>query len=804
MARSVWTLGTIAGRTSTVQAWAVGLDTVMFQATTVVGGPSQFLVISGDSQAALIGAPLDSDVVFRVEDQFGNPVSASLVTFAITAGGGQVAPITISTDSDGLARATWKVGPNPGYDTLSATVSGLPVIRIGAEAHPAPPLDTSYGLGSTHTCRLDGMGQAFCWGLNFHGEVGSGDTLSAFTPRAVVTQARFAKIAAGPFHNCALTAQSGLYCWGTMGSTLLGLSPTAQVFPQTFNSIAAGTDFMCGLTGQGQAFCWGQNVAGQLGDGTTTPHPSPVPVSGAFRFRQISAGPGHACGLTTNGRVHCWGNSGPGPAALGELRFVGLAVGELGDCGLTLNGEAWCWNPGSPTLISSILHFSSLSVGGKASCAVTVAGVGFCWGMNDNGELGDGTLVSRTNPAPVQGGVVFSSIHVGADVHACGVTVNNELYCWGGGETVAMGVGENMRRRTPTPVLGGHQFTSLSAGDRFTCGIMVGGTALCWGLNATGELGDGTFEEQTLPAVVAGSYGFTQLSAGTTIACGVTSSAAAVCWGDNSSGQGGMGSTGPARSIPTPIGGGLAIGNITAGRLHACATTTTNTGYCWGDNTSGELGDSTTATRLSPVPVKSPDQWSIIRAGVQSSCGITTGGWGKCWGTQLALGNGGIDRNFPDSIRIGITLSDIATSGTISNACGIGSDLVAYCWGNGDVGQLGDGSVVGGVTTPVPVAGGHTFQEIGVGNGFACGLTGSGTLYCWGTNSGGQLGDGTLLQQTVPIAVSGGLLFSHLTVGSTHSCALNSSGTAFCWGDNYNGQLGIGVSAVFRTPVRVQ
>ena len=265
-----------------------------------------------------------------------------------------------------------------------------------------------------------------------------------------------------------------------------------------------------------------------------------------------------------------------------------------------------------------------------------------------------------------------------------------------------------------------------------------------------------------------------------------------------------LGASGPIRSTPAPIGGGLSVSEIAAGRFHVCGRTTSAEAYCWGDNLFGQLGDSTTVASALPVAVAGAHDWLGLSAGVQFTCGITTPGVGRCWGTQAGLGNGGVDRSVPDSVHVGVTLSRLATSGTNTSACGIGTDQHAYCWGEGDQGQLGDGTNGSPAFVPVAVVGGHQFQEIGVGNAHACGLTIGGAAYCWGANYTGSLGDGTLLMRNTPTAVIGGHVFTRLVVGSTHACGLDGSGAAYCWGDNFTGQLGTGVAATFLTPVRVQ
>jgi hypothetical protein len=154
---------------------------------------------------------------------------------------------------------------------------------------------------------------------------------------------------------------------------------------------------------------------------------------------------------------------------------------------------------------------------------------------------------------------------------------------------------------------------------------------------------------------------------------------------------------------------------------------------------------------------------------------------------ELILGN-----------RVPFTSIDAGGSFT----CALSDVGEAYCWGDNDSGQLGDGTRIER-HSPVRVSGEHSFSAITVGGVHACGLS-LGTAYCWGSNSRGQLGDGTLTDRLSPVPVATGLSFRAISAGSDHTCGLTHAGAAYCWGSNLNGQLGDGTSAEERlTPVPV-
>jgi len=151
-----------------------------------------------------------------------------------------------------------------------------------------------------------------------------------------------------------------------------------------------------------------------------------------------------------------------------------------------------------------------------------------------------------------------------------------------------------------------------------------------------------------------------------------------------------------------------------------------------------------------------------------------------------------------------LTWANVLSGGIVhqGRTCGLTTGGAAYCWGSDSHGQLGDGSTANS-TVPVPVTGGLIFSEISSGVFHTCGLTTSGAAYCWGSDSLGQLGNGSTSSSPIPVAVTGGLTFSAVTAGSNHSCGLAVNGAAYCWGNNDAGQLGNGSTANSTVPTAV-
>ncbi len=197
-------------------------------------------------------------------------------------------------------------------------------------------------------------------------------------------------------------------------------------------------------------------------------------------------------------------------------------------------------------------------------------------------------------------------------------------------------------------------------------------------------------------------------------------------------------------------------------------------------------------------------KFQSVSGGDGHSCGLTTAGAAYCWGWNASgqLGDGTkTDRNVAAEVLGGLTFQAV-TAGGGGHSCGLTTVGAAYCWGSNTAGQLGDGT-----NTPssmlMAVLGGLTFQSVTVGGFHSCGVTTAGAVYCWGWDIYGQLGDGTATNSSLPVAVSGGLSFQSVTGGDRHTCGVTTAGAVYCWGRNDHGQLGDGTTTPSNMPVAV-
>jgi alpha-tubulin suppressor-like RCC1 family protein len=355
------------------------------------------------------------------------------------------------------------------------------------------------------------------------------------------------------------------------------------------------------------------------------------------------------------------------------------------------------------------------------------------------------------------------------------------------------------------------RFASVSAGGSsasgHTCGVTPENFVYCWGANDAGQLGDGTTTDRWLPAPIAVAVDFTMdhVFAGGRHTCGRrTLDLYLMCWGNNSSGQLGDGTT-TTRLSPV-LAGTIQTSKASAGDSHTCVIETARVAFCWGLNTSGQLGDGSVISRSSPVPVSLPGGRQFerdISADSIHTCGVTVVGESFCWGSN-SRGQSGSDAGTGSTSPVQAPGPAPAVwqqlqTGAL-NTCGFSNTFTLYCFGANDFGQLGDGTVTSR-SAPTPVA---TFNSMSIGPYHSCAISSEG-LWCWGANANGQLGNNGTAQQNSPTLITppAGVVFKSVSTGRDHTCAVSTDGFAFCWGNNSRGQLGDGTTTSRSVPTRV-
>jgi alpha-tubulin suppressor-like RCC1 family protein len=655
--------------------------------------------------------------------------------------------------------------------------------------------------GSMQLCLLDSNGQTRCRGDNYWGALGSGLSRGIHEWGPVVDDPHFVRLEGGFYHVCGLDGQGAMWCWGANEGGQLGNSSVVstarpvQVYGDfVFTDMGVGIVHTCGLRTDQRVLCWGDNSYGQLGDGSTTPVAVPTAdkaVAGGHVFTQVAGGGLHNCALDADGAIWCWGDN---------------AYGQLGDA--TFSERT------APVKIESADDdvFIEVAAGWGQSCGLRADGQLFCWGDNRYGALGDGTQQGRNVPVEVAGAHSFSAVECG--LHStCGVSAEGTGWCWGRGP---LGDGSaDASALTPVAVDIAERLKRIEMGRYSRCAQAVSQKPLCWGWNGAGQLAAQV--SNTAPRRARPELRFHELDVGTGFLCGVErigeplpAEGAPWCWGDLD----GLGSqvSGDASAFGLlSVSSRTDITSVAAGARHICVATKDMEVWCLGDNSFGQLGDTTTTSRWALQPVAGAHTFSAVYAGGYQTCAITQNdGAVYCWGcTQSsALGDACVAHyTQPEASLFPTAAFDVAVGQ--GHLCIVEwQDGGVFCQGWGRYGQLGNGETRD-ATLPVPVVldvgdgSPLDFCQVSVGNWHTCGLDLNGGVWCWGNNTYGQLGDGSGMNQVIPVRLDSALRFADVACGTYHTCAVDSDGAAWCWGNNDYGQLGDTTTDDRATPVSV-
>jgi alpha-tubulin suppressor-like RCC1 family protein len=379
----------------------------------------------------------------------------------------------------------------------------------------------------------------------------------------------------------------------------------------------------------------------------------------------------------------------------------------------------------------------------------------------------------------------------------------------GGGDAFGLWAtgGQAAPAPSPSPPPPARYALTVSAGEYHTCAVHGDHTLWCWGENGNGQLGDGTTNGSDVPVQeTTAASDWAAVTAGYVHTCAIKTTGTLWCWGDNGNGQLGDGNTSDSH-VPVQESTASNWAAVAAGYNYTCAIKTTGTLWCWGDNGNGQLGDGT--TNGSDVPVQettAASNWAAVAAGYNSTCAIKTTGTLWCWGNN---GNGQLGNGTTNGSDVPVqettAASDWAavTVGYV-HTCAIKTTGTLWCWGNNGNGQLGNGTTNGSDVPVQETTAASDWAAVAAGNVHTCAVKTTGTLWCWGYDGDGQLGNGTTNGSDVPVQETAAASdWAAVSSGYAHTCAIKTTGAVWCWGYNGDGQLGDGTNNESHVPVQV-
>jgi alpha-tubulin suppressor-like RCC1 family protein/endonuclease/exonuclease/phosphatase family metal-dependent hydrolase len=302
--------------------------------------------------------------------------------------------------------------------------------------------------------------------------------------------------------------------------------------------------------------------------------------------------------------------------------------------------------------------------------------------------------------------------------------------------------------------------------------------------------------------VLTVSDGATSVSAGGQDSCVTDGGGIATCRGANQFGQLGDGTT-TGRSSFAPVKG-TGWQSISTSGATTCGIKTGGTLWCWGLNNFAQLGAGNTTARTKPQQVGTGQDWKKVATSWFNTCAITGAGALYCWGQNLrgAAGTGSTSRMVTKPRLVGSASADwvdVSTAGW--HTCGVRRDGSLWCWGQNLFGQVGNAKA-GVQAAPSRVGTASSWTGVTTSWGHSCAVSAIGELWCWGLNKDGQLGVGNRTDAWTPQRVAPGTVWTAVAAGDANTCGLDDTGSTWCWGGNRYGQLGTGNRAASTVPAR--
>jgi alpha-tubulin suppressor-like RCC1 family protein len=542
-----------------------------------------------------------------------------------------------------------------------------------------------------------------------------------------------------------------------------------------------------------------------------------------------AGGYSHTLAIKNDGTLWAWGENGYGqlgdgttasrssPSQVGTgTTWASVAAGYAYTLATKNDGTLWAWGSNiwgqlgdgtrndrwSPSQVGTGTTWSSVAAGYDHALAIKSDGTLWAWGDNYYGQLGDGTTTHKTRPSQVGTDTTWSSVAAGGD-HTLALRSDSTLWAWGRNYYGQLGDGTTTDKTSPTQVGTDTNWSSIAAGGVHTLAIKNEGTLWAWGDNGYGQLADGTWTSKSSPSQVGTSTAWSSVAAGFRHTLAISSDSTLWAWGDNGYGQLGDG-TATNKPRPSQVGTDTTWSSVAAGGGHTIAIKNDGALWAWGDRGYGQLGDGTTASKASPSQVGTGTTWSSVAAGNGHTIAKKSDGTLWAWGFNYygALGFGTRTWNTwsPGQVGTGTTWSSVAAGGghTIAKR----SDGTLWAWGQNYYGQLGDGTTEIR-SSPSQVGTGTTWSSVAVGGAHTVGIKSDGTLWAWGYNSSGQLGDGTTTSTPSPSQVGTGTTWTSVAAGYDHTLAIKSDDTLWAWGRNDYGQLGDGTTTSKPIPSQV-
>ncbi len=554
-----------------------------------------------------------------------------------------------------------------------------------------------------------------------------------------------------------------------------------------WSSIASGHGHSIAIKQDGTMWGWGFNFAGQVGDSTLINKDFPVQIFAQNQniiWSKVFTGTYHSFAITNDGDLYAWGENESGQLGFGDNvdRLIPTKVGD----------KKWITVTGGFNFSAGIAFADDTSVGDINSWDSTKGDL-YTWGANTSGQLGNGNNLASLTLIQIDASKEWQTVSAGESFVAA-TTKDSNLYTWGYNDRGQLGIGSQVAQNTPQLVSSG--WKTITTGKKHVLGLKNSDNSLwSWGTNSFGEVGDATNVSKFSPVEI--------------------------CATNNNN---------------------CAINNfvsISAGDNHSSAIGTDGIVYVWGANHSGQLGSTDDVFKNIPQKLNNTP-WLFISNSGLSTLAIhndgTLWGWGKNNYGQLGM-QAPINTPNTDVIRPtkGVYWEQVVAAK--NHTLAIRDDGVLWGWGDNSSGQFGNGTSnnISSDKMPLPIVTdigcssdsitwnfvssyeNHNLAIAKAGKLANCTENANNTLWAWGSNNAGQLGDGTKNSQLSPVEIEVyysdntpndnsddvKVLWEFISTGKSHTLAIDTNGNLWAWGDNLNGKLGDGTNVEKLTPTKI-
>ncbi len=660
---------------------------------------------------------------------------------------------------------------------------------------------------------------------------------------------------------------------------------TAEGTPE-FISISAGNSFAVALAKDGSVWSWGENSDGQLGDGTSTNRNTPQKIKGLSGIIKIACGEFHAIALKKDGTVWTWGSNVSGqlgnsavqrdtkvPAVVKGLKdIVSVAGGSKQSFALSKDGTLWGWGrnyegqlalnnvdyTSRPTVIKSLPKLTYITSKFEYSMGMTENGDIFAWGNFNGGSthkpvkinkfidvkeictlrseaiflLKDGTVWKLQGDsgeiAQLKDLTDINQIS-GGTAHIIALKKDGTVWSWGKlfSTTSIVGVPGEYNNLNAEKINSINNMTFIASGSNSDYGIDNKRRVFSWGNNSYGQLGINTIIQNSVPAKVKALSNVRSISTVDSYSIALKEDGTVYEWSsyddEVTSGNKGLPlqKTGipKANYISCTDSNGAIIDfdgklwiwgvNVNNGSIPVCFDLNSNTvkelsgysldtflvlmndGTIWYLKSANGNDGFIQIQYLPKIKQISSNFWGFLALAEDGTV------WQGDYSSLEESNDNLSDNGRPKKIDL---LSDIVSVSAGRNFFAVlKSDGSVWTWGNNTNGQLGNGTLIKS-DLPVRVNNLSDISKIFAGREYCMAIKKDGTVWSWGNNTQGQLGDGTTISRSTPVQAKGLKNIANIAAGYGHSLAVNNSGDVYSWGTNDNGQLGMGIGPFVQEP----